>query len=180
MRRKMNQLLKKLPRQVFYVNVYGYMLVAAALMGVALILLSIDSLAVLDAVLFLGVVAVVIGAWGYFRPRFVKRLSPNADLLLAEIQMQGRYALLSLESEYCPLCMTTGHRADQLRHMDNLTVYRLSIHSEPGRTLYLRLNGRATPTYYLISPDGDVLEEWPFVLPVDHLRNQMTQGGATA
>ncbi len=179
MRCTMNRLLKKLPRQAFYVNIYGYLLVAIVLMVAALILLSIDSLAVLDAILFLGVVAVLIGVWRYFRTRLLRPPTPSADLLIAEIQMSGRYALLSLESAYCPLCMMTGHRADQLRQVDNLTVYRLNIHTEPGRTLYSRLNGRVTPTYYLISPDGEVLDEWPFMLPVETLRNQFTQGGAT-
>jgi thioredoxin-related protein len=171
-------MLKRIPRQVFLVNFYGYIVVAVMVVVAALFLLSSDDLYALDLVIL---AALVIGAgllWWQFHPRLNVGVPDAADDLRAQIRRSGQHTLLAFESEYCPMCMTIGSRVTQLESVEGLRVYRLSVNSEPGQTLFREYDGRLTPTYVLLGPHGERLQEWVIALPVERILYAVRQQSA--
>ncbi len=172
-------MLKKIPRPFFWVfNSF-------ALIPIALIILIVvyavryaaDNMSLIDWGVLLALVVLMILLWWALHARAARGLPVNATALLRAVKHSHKYALLAFESEFCPLSMTLGRQAGWLEkhHPKDLVVYRLSVNHEPGRTVFKQYNGRATPTYILIDPHGEVVKEWTFVLPAGRVANQIAQ-----
>lgn len=170
-------MIKKLPRWVFVVNWYGLFLVIAAVVLLVLAILGANGLDAVDLV----VVAAILGAFAVYQQRRHLRQSPfladDAASLMGKIRKSHKFVLLAFESEYCPMCLSAGNRVARLEALANedFQVYRLSIQKEPGRTLYTRYDGRLTPTYILIDSAGNVIQDWPMVLPVERITYALRQ-----
>jgi hypothetical protein len=162
-------MLKKIPRQVWLVNIYGYFVVAAVVVLVALVLLTQDDVSWLDVGLVVGVVAAFALVWQRLHPRLSVNVPPTGGDLLWKMGHSGHYTLLAFESEYCPMCMAVGPRVAQLETVDGLDVYRLSVNREPGRSLFRQYEGRMTPTYVLVDPHGERIQEWIVALPIERI-----------
>lgn len=171
-------MLKKLPRQVWLVGIYGYVVVAVVVVLVALVLLTQDNVSWLDVGLVVSVVALFTLVWWRAHPRLSVNVPPTGGDLLWQIGHSGKYTLLAFESEYCAMCMTVGARVDHLSEVDGLDVYRLSVNSEPGRSLFHQYDGRMTPTYVLVNPRGERVQEWVVALPIERILYAVRQQAA--
>ncbi|GAB4545770.1 MAG: hypothetical protein OHK0023_04540 [Anaerolineae bacterium] len=172
-------MIKKLPRQAFWINVYGYFFVAAAILSVAFILLTVDDLSWLEVALVCGLAILMAGLWMRFRPKVEHRTAASSAEFIDQLRDLGKqYTLVTLESDYCPLCMATGDRITQLDGIENLQIRRLSIHDQPGKGIFQDIDGRATPTYVLYDEQGKVLQEWVMFLPIERILYQVRQGQA--
>lgn len=172
-------MIKKLPRQAFWVNIYGYFFVTATILGVAFVLLTADNLSWLEVALICGVAILMAAVWMRFRPKIEHRAAANSTQFMEQVRELGKqYTLVTLESDYCPLCMSTGDRVMQLKNVENLQIRRFSIHDQPGKGIFAEIDGRATPTYVLYDDKGKVVQEWVMVLPIERILYQVRQGQA--
>ncbi len=170
-------MLRKVPRQLIVFYIYGYLFVAAAILVAALLLLNTDNLLIADV----GIVALIalgLGLiWWWRHPRLAQE--PRApDNLLREAVGKEPYTLLTFESEYCMTCMAISGRINQLDNIKGLKVHRLSVNTEPGKTLFKKYDGRLTPLYVLLNAQGEVVQDWPVILPIDRVLYAVKQQSA--
>ncbi len=165
------KLLKALPRPLFILNYYAYLVMAVIIVLLAVALLASDGLSLFDLVVLLGLIAVFGLGWWFLHPQESADL-PAAFQTAHESERSYPYTLLAFESEYCPICMTMGRQQlTQLeaKQPDSLKIYRVSVNKDPGQSLFRQFDGRATPTYVLLDADHKVLMEWPLVLPIERI-----------
>lgn len=105
--------------------------------------------------------------------------TPSLETLFEEIRSGDTPVLISLESDYCAYCMTVGKRIHQLEHEENLRLFRLSVHSEPGRSLVEQFGATTTPTYLLMDNNANLLQEWTIALPIERVRYDVRRQTAT-
>jgi hypothetical protein len=162
-------MLKRIPRQILAVNVYGYVVVAVIVVVAAALLLTADDLGLLD----LGLLAALVGGAGAVWWRFHPRLPASQVLTVEDFLRLARanhlHTLLALESEYCAMCMAAGGRITALDGLDGLCIYRFSIHAAPGHALYAHFGGRLTPYYVFFDPQGTQIAAWHVALPTEHI-----------
>ncbi len=172
-------MLKKIPRPFFWV-VNSFALIPIALI-ILIVLYAVrnaaDGMSLIDWGVLVALVVLMALLWWVLHARAASGLPVNATALLRAVKHSHKYALLAFESEFCPLSMLLGWQANRLEknHPKDLVVYRLSVNREPGRALFKQYEGRATPTYILIDPHGDVVKEWAYVLPAGRVANQIMQ-----
>ncbi len=167
-------------------NRYGYVSMAAGIWAIlTLLLIGLALRTALDMSLSLALSAMLAFAafliWWQFSPH-LKRLTPPASsvqALFEEIRSAQKPVLISLESDYCAYCMTLGRRVHQLEHEENLRVIRLSVHTEPGKSLAEQFRATTTPTYLLMDNNGQLLQEWTIALPVERVRYDIRRHTAT-
>lgn len=172
-------MLKKIPRPFFWVF-NSFVLIPIALIILIVIYAvrnAADGMVLLDWLVLVAVVALMTLLWWLLHARPASDLPVNATALLRAVKHSHKHALLAFGSEFCPVSIMMGKAASDLekRHPKDLVVYRLSVNREPGRTLFRQYHGRATPTYILIDPHGDVVKEWTFVMPAGRVSSQLTQ-----
>jgi len=172
-------MLKKIPRQIWIINIYGYFLVAGAVVITTVLLLNGDHLGTVDMLILVAVLAVLGAIWWRFHPRLNQIKPEQAPTFRDQLNNSATYSLLAFESEYCPFCMTIGGQVERLQNVDGLTVYRLSVTKEPGQSLYRDLDGRLTPTYFLLDRRGKLVQEWPIVLPVERIVYEVNRASAS-
>ncbi|MEP7288479.1 MAG: hypothetical protein ABI947_22230 [Chloroflexota bacterium] len=109
--------------------------------------------------------------WLKFHARETAGLPDNAPDLLREIERSGKYTLLAFESEFCLASTTVGQRLANLEaeNPNRFRLYSLSVLKNPGKVLFERYKGRVTPTYVLLNPQGELMMEWPMVLPIERV-----------
>lgn len=173
-----------LPRIIF--NRYGYVSIAAlawaAFSAVLLLIALLFSLSLalpLSLSAAFAVIAFVLWLRNSPHLRHVVPPASSTERLFDTIRSGDTPALISLESDYCAYCMTVGKRIHQLENEENLRVFRLSVHSEPGRSLVEQFSATTTPTYLLMDHNGNLLEEWTIALPIERVRYDVRRQTAT-
>jgi thioredoxin-related protein len=161
-------MLRKLPRQFVFLAIYGYLFAAALIVVAALLLLNTENSLFANLVIMATIMIALGLIWWLRHPR-LKPQALDAAGLLREAISKGPYVLLAFESEYCGTCMAISGRITQLDNTKGLKIYRLSVNKEPGRTLFKKYDGRITPTYVLLNDRGEVVQDWPVVLPIDRV-----------
>jgi len=164
-----------LARIVF--NRYGYVTIAIMLwtmLSAMMIVLSLNT--DLDLSISLALSAMLALAafliWWQLSPH-LRRATPPAssvESLFNDIRAHQKPTLVSLESDYCGYCMTVGKRIHQLEREEGLRVIRLSVHTEPGKSLAEQFSLNTTPTYLLLDGNAELLQEWTIALPVERVR----------
>lgn len=158
-------------------NRYGYVSMAAMLWAMLSAMLTVPALTTgadmtLPLVASLGLALLAFALWWWLSPhlRYVTPPAPSQEALFEQIRSGQTPALISLESDYCAYCMTVGKRIHELEHEENLRVFRLSVHTEPGKSLVDQFKVRTTPTYLLMDNQANLIEEWTIALPVERVR----------
>lgn len=175
-------MLKKLPRPLFIVYHYAYPILATIVVLVAFALLNADGLNLVELGVLIALIGVFVLIWWLFRTRQRKDTPVNATALLRAVRHSHKHALLVFESEFCVTSMLLRRQGSFLERMRPrpLETYRLSVNREPGRTLFAQYDGRITPTYILIDPQGNVVVRSALVLRKDRvLYNTTRQQQAT-
>jgi thioredoxin-related protein len=164
-------MLKKIPRPLFLIDHFFYPILVVIVVLVAYAALNADGLSLGDAAILLALIAIFAVLWWRFHLRQSKNLPVNATAMLREIKHTHKHVLLAFESEYCPKCMAMGGQVARLEKSQpkDLKIYRVSVNREPGRTLFVQFDGRITPTYVLLDPKGNLVNEWPLVLPAQRV-----------
>jgi thioredoxin-related protein len=170
-------MLKKLPRPLFVVYHYSYPILAAIVVLIAFVLLNTDGLSLLELVILAVVIGLFVLVWWLFRTRQRKDTPVNATALLRAVKHSHKPALLVFESEFCVTSMLLKRQGAFLERMRPrpLEVYRISVNREPGRTLFKQYDGRITPTYLLIDPQGNVIVRSALVLRKDSVMYNTTR-----
>ncbi|MFQ3536973.1 MAG: thioredoxin domain-containing protein [Aggregatilineales bacterium] len=167
-------------------NRYGYVSIATLVWTLLTALLMF--LAVLthtDVVFPLAISAALALAalliWWQLSPhlRHVEPPAPSVEALLDKVRSDETPVLISLESDYCAYCMTIGKRIHQLENEENLRVIRLSVHTEPGKSLAGQFSVNTTPTYLLMDSQANLIEEWTIALPIERVRYDVRRHTAT-
>jgi hypothetical protein len=171
-------MLRNIPRQFVFLAIYGYLFVAAAVVVAALLLLNTENSLFVNLAIVAAVVAGLALVWWLRHPR-LKPQALDAAGLLREAISKEPYVLLAFESEYCGTCMAISGRITQLDNIKGLKIYRLSVNREPGQTLFKKYDGRITPTYVLLNDRGEVVQDWPVVLPIDRVLYAVRQQSAS-
>jgi thioredoxin-related protein len=176
-------MLRRLPRALFIPDRFAYPILSALTVLVLLLIFanSPDGLTVADLGILVGVMAVLALVWWRFHARQTRNVPINATALLRAIKHSHKPALIAFESEYCPKCMVLGRQLSRLSDMQlsNMTIYHLSVNREPGRALFRQFDGRITPTYTLLDAKGNLIEEWPLILPIDRVIYSVTRQQTT-
>ncbi len=176
-------MLRKIPRAFFIPDRFAYPILAVLVVLVLLLIFasSPDGLTLADLGILVVLIAVFALVWWRFHARQSHNVPVNATALLRAIKHSHKPALIAFESEYCPKCMVLGRQLSRLSDMQlkNMTIYHLSVNKEPGRTLFTQFDGRITPTYALLDAKGNLLEEWPLILPVDRVVYAVTRQQTT-
>lgn len=176
-------MLKRIPRALFIPDRFAYPILASLVVLVLLIVFasSPDGLTVTDLAILVVLIAVFALVWWRFHARQNRNLPVNATALLRAIKHSHKPALIAFESEYCPKCMVLGRQLSRLSDMQiqNMTIYHLSVNREPGRTLFAQFDGRITPTYALVDAKGNLIDEWPLILPIDRVIYSVTRQQTT-
>lgn len=167
-------------------NRYGYVSIATivwALLTALMVLLASASNIDLSLPIALSAALAFAAflAWWQLSPhlRHVTPPAPSLETLYAEIRSGETPVLISLESDYCAYCMTLGKRIHQLEREENLRVIRLSVHTEPGKSLVSKFRANTTPTYLLMDNQANLIEEWTIALPVERVRYDVRRHTAT-
>lgn len=167
----MNQVLRKVPRPLFILNYYAYPIIMAMFILVSVTLLSRNGLT-LSEILILIVIMLILGlVWWRLHARPSADLPTTTNARLDELWRAQPYTLLAFESEYCPVSMAMERQVSRLKDLQlkDLKIYKVSIHKEPGRKWFQQFDGRATPSYILLNNEGQVVMDWPLVLPVERI-----------
>lgn len=163
-------MLKRIPPQIRLPSRYSYVVASALILLAALLLLNQDRhLSGVDVALIAGLAAILALIWQRGHPRIDSGMLAAEGDVLRDIKRSGQFSLLAFESEYCAMCLVAGPRIEQLEKVDGLNVYRLSVNSEPGQSLFRQVDGRLTPTYILVDPHGNYVQEWILVLPIERI-----------
>jgi thiol-disulfide isomerase/thioredoxin len=164
-----------LGRLVF--NRYGYVTMAtmlwmmlSAMMIVLALNTDLDLSVALASSATLALAAFLL--WWQLSPHLRRATPPASSLeaLFDDVRAHQKPTLISLESDYCGYCMTIGKRIHQLEREEGLRVVRLSVHTEPGKSLAEQFRLHATPAYLLLDSDAKLLQEWTIALPVERVR----------
>ncbi|MCS6872020.1 MAG: hypothetical protein NZ571_11240 [Anaerolineae bacterium] len=168
-------------------NRYGYVSLAtiawAFITGLAILLaLAANADMSLPLVLSATFALAAVLVWQRLSPhlRHVQPPTPSVETLFDQIRAGVTPALISLESDYCAYCMTVGKRIHQLEHEENLRVIRLSVHTEPGKSLVKQFGVNTTPTYLLMDNQANLIQEWTIALPVERVRYDVRRYTAKA
>lgn len=167
----------RLPRAVFWLNHYTYVVVAVLVLITAAVLLGVDGFTWVDVALMAVIVALAIGIQRAARPVQSAGVPTQIETLEAQLTNSDRMTLLAFESEYCPTCMATNPMLLKLEEADDpaLRVMRLSIQHEPGNALFKKYDGRMTPTFVLLDRRGKVVMDWLLTLPVNRVLFEVKQ-----
>ena len=172
-------MLKKLPRPLFIVDHFFYPILAALIVLVLLLVFanSPDGVSLADLAILVALIAIFALVWWRFHARQQANVPVNATALLRAIKHSHKPSLIAFESEYCPKCMVLGRQVSRLSemHLKNMNIYHLSVNKEPGRELFKQFDGRITPTYALVDEKGNLIEDWPLILPVDRVVYTVTR-----
>ncbi len=171
-------MLKRIPRPLFLIDHFFYPILAVVVVLIAYAVLNADGLSLGDVAILVALAAIFVLVWWRFHLRQSDSVPVNAVALMREIKHSHKHALLAFESEYCPKCMTLGaqvHRIEKTQNKD-LRIYRLSVNKEPGRALFKQFDGRITPTYVLLDSKGNVIMDWPLILPAERVLYAVNHG----
>jgi thioredoxin-related protein len=176
-------MLRKIPRALFFPDRFAYPILAVLIVLLLFLAFanSADGLTLADLGILIGLTALFVLVWWRFHARPSHNLPVNATALLRAIKHSHKPALIAFESEYCPKCMVLGRQLSRLSdmHLQHMTIYHLSINKEPGRALFQQFDGRITPTYALVDEKGNLIEEWPLILPIDRVVYSVTHQQTT-
>jgi thioredoxin-related protein len=170
--------MEKLPTPLrILINQYGFVTVPIVPLLILGIILGQNGWSFTDAAIMGAVLALIVVWWWTQHARQSANAPASTPSLLNEIGQSGKYAMLAFESEYCISSTTVGRRLSELEstHPDKFQIYELSIFKEPGKDLFKQYDGKVTPTYVLLNPEGQVMMEWPLVLPVERVTYALKQ-----
>lgn len=153
------------------VSRFGYPIVTSFLVLVGALLSGRDGYSAIEILILAALVGVAIVIWALFHARQSANVPDNAPALFANVRGSGKYAMLAFESEFCIASMSVGKRLAALEttYPDTFQLYSLSVFKSPGKELFEKYKGRTTPTFVLIDPDGEMVMNWPLILPIEHV-----------
>jgi thioredoxin-related protein len=163
------------------INQYGFITVPIVPVLLLAVILGQNGWTVTD-VAILAAVMLAIFVWWWTQHAHQSTNAPaSTPSLLNEIERSGKYAMLAFESEFCISSTTVGKRLSELEtaYPNKFQIYELSIFKDPGKDLFKQYIGRVTPTYVLLNPEGQVMMEWPLVLPVERVAYALKQQEAS-
>jgi hypothetical protein len=162
------------------VNQYGFIVFPGLLfIGVAFGL-GTDGYTWLDAAIIAAFAVLLVGLWWRFHARQSANVPDSSEALLQSITQSGKFAMLAFESEFCLSSTTLGMKLSELekKHPEQFQVYALSVLKDPGRELFKQFQGRVTPTYVLLDGSGQVVMDFPLILPVERVIYAVNQRAA--
>ncbi len=168
---------KLLYRLFVIINQYGFLSVPVPALILLAVILGLDGYTLGDGFVIGAAAATLALFWWRFHARQTANVPDNTDALQETINQNGKYALLAFESEFCLSSTTVGQRLAKLETMypEKFQIYSLSVRKDPGKELFQQYEGRVTPTYVLLDPEGKEVMNWPLVLPVDRVTYAVTQ-----
>lgn len=170
--------MEKLPTPLrVFINHYGFLSVPLIPLAILAYFLSRNGWDVTDGIILIAAVALFFVWWLTQHARQSANAPVDTPTLLNEIGQSGKYAMLAFESEFCISSTTVGKRLSELEtaHPDTFQIYEISILKDPGKDLFKQYEGKVTPTYVLLNPEGKVMMEWPLVLPVERVTYALKQ-----
>ena len=173
--------LQKLPTPLrILVNHYGFLTVPLVPLAILVVFLGQNGWSLVDFAILAVVVAAVILWWWTQHARQSQNVPASAPSLLNEIGQSGKYAMLAFESEFCISSTMVGKQLTELETAfpHKFQIYEISILQDPGKQLFKQYEGRVTPTYILLSPEGQVMMDWPLVLPIERVTYALKQQDA--
>ncbi len=172
----MFQALRKIPRPLFILNYYAYPIMAGMVVLVSVVLLSSNGMSLPEVGIPVLIVLILSLVWWRLHAHQSADLPATTEAMSAEVWRSQPYTLLAFESEYCPVCMTMERQVSRLEDLqiEALKIFKVSIHKEPGHKWFQQFDGRATPTYVLLNAEGQVVMDWPVVLPVERIHYAVT------
>ena len=173
--------MQKLPTPLrILINQYGFITVPLVPLVVLAVILGRNGWSFVNVVILTLAVAAIFLWWWTQHARHSANVPASTPSLLNEIGQSGKYAMLAFESEFCISSTTVGKRLNELEAAfpNKFQIYELSILSDPGKELFKRYDGRVTPTFVLLHPDGQVMMDWPLVLPVERVSYALKQQDA--
>jgi thioredoxin-related protein len=169
----------KLPYPLMIViNRFGFLSVPAPIVLILALGLGINGYTLVDGLILAVVVIGFVGLWWRFHARQSDNVPENTETLLDTINQNGKYAMLAFCTEFCLSSTNVNHRLAELEkaHPEKFQMYTVSVLKDPGKDLFKHFEGRVTPTYVLLDPNGKELMNWPLVLPVDRVTYAVQQG----
>ncbi len=142
----------------FYPVLVGVVFVLAA------VLLARDGVEWYDVAALAGVGVVSVGIWLLLRPQ---QSGPNSVQAIRALIKDGTQpTLIEFYSSYCVGCMAIQPVVDQLAKEagERLRILRLSIDTEPGKTLMQEHKVVFTPTFVYYDARGNKVRDSVFVL----------------
>jgi len=174
--------MQKLPLPLrILVNHYAILFLPLIPLGILAVILGQNGWSLIDFII-LGVVVAAYAFWWW-----TQHARPNTPVpadnvsLLEEIGQSGKYAMLAFESEFCFASTMAGKQLSELEaaYPNKFQIYQISILQHPGKELFKQYDGRVTPTYVLLNPEGQVMMDWPLVLPVERVTYAVKQQDAS-
>lgn len=160
------------------VNWFGFITIPIAVVVVIGVLLGLDGFSAFDAVI-IGSLIIVSGLlWWRYHARESFNVPQDSQSVMTAIRETGKYAMIAFESEFCLSSTNVGQRLKELEtdYPGKFQIYELSVLKDPGRGLFAEFGGRVTPTYVLLDPRGNVVMDWPLVLPVERVAYTVSSG----
>ncbi len=116
-------------------------------------------------------ILLVLMVWTTSHARQSPDVPARTDDFLDRLKQTGKYALLAFESEFCLTSTLVGRQLLDLEKAqpEKFQVYSLSVLKDPGKVLFEQFEGRITPTYVLLDDKGNVVMDWPLILPIERV-----------
>ncbi len=171
--------MSRLPRPLLIpINWFGFITMPIAGVVVLGLLLGLDGFSVFDAVIIGGLIIVSGLLWWRYHARESFNVPQDSQSVMTEIRETGKYAMIAFQSEFCLSSTQVGQRLKELEtnYPAKFQIYEMSILKDPGRELFQGFGGRVTPTYVLLDPRGNVVMDWPLVLPVERVAYTVSSG----
>lgn len=153
------------------VNRYGYLSLLLLPALILVLLFGIEGYTTFELIVALAIGIAVVSFWWLTHARQTPNVPNSTPRFLDLIRQRQQYTVLALESELCLSSTQVGKQLEALEkaYPERFQLYALSIFQEPGREMYKEFEGRFTPTYVLLNPKGEVLMNFPLVLPVERV-----------
>lgn len=159
------------------VNHYAFIFLPLIPLAILVAILGQNGWSVVDLVILAIAVTAFVLYWATQHARQSDNVPANPQTLMTEIEQSGKYAMLAFESEFCFASTQVGKQLNQLEetYPDKFQIYKISILDDPGKDLFKQYEGKVTPTYVLLNPQGQVMMDWPLVLPVERVSYALKQ-----
>ncbi len=158
-------------------NRFSFIFIPGALFLAVACRLGVNGFTLLDGAIIAALIVVLVALWWRFHARQSPNVPATGGELLNDISRSGKFAMLAFESEFCLGSTTLGLRLTELeqKYPDKFQVYSISILKEPGKQLFAQFARRVTPTYVLLDDKGQVVMDFPLVLPVERVIYTVSQ-----
>jgi hypothetical protein len=171
-------MMTKLPYPVMViVNRFGFISIPVPILLILAIVLGLNGFTATDGLIVVVVAILLVGVWWRFHARQSSNVPEKTETLLETINQSGKYAMIAFCTEFCMSSVNVSSRLAALEneHPDKFQTYTVSILKDPGKDLFKQFEGKVTPTYVLLDPNGKEVMNWPLVLPMDRVSYAVQQ-----